>query len=633
MAVMKDNLDKLKDRLYKKEESFSERNKRTRLGIFSREKQTSPDNWAPPLETSGKKIISFSMKKVFFIAVAVFLVSVSIIVFYLMKGFNIISSGNITLDVNGPVRIDGGELVNLDFFIENKNDEAMEMASLVVEFPGGVFSSGGNELVRERYSMDRIEANSSFKKSLEFNLLGGENEEKIIKAILEYRLAGSSAIFAKESEYVIKINRPAIGVSLSLPKEINSKQEMEININIVSNSSVVVKNTIVNIDYPSGFQLLGAEPEPREKNNVWQLGDLAPLQQRKIILKGIIEGQDQEEKAFRAEAGALNKDNIFVSYGSSAETISIKRPFLDLNLSLNGSEAEDIVVLSGNYLKGEIGWKNNLTTAVSDASIEIKIKGRALNEQSVSASNGTYRTFDKTLVWSSSGAPDLKLINPGDGGKNSFSFAILSPLPIISADDKNFIVDIECSIKGKTASQNLGWVDISNNIARQVKVSSYLQLASQALHYSGVFNNTGPMPPKAGSETAYTVIWSMGNNSNDFSSVKVKGILPPYVRWLGQVNPSGESVSYDEKTGEVVWSAGNVQAGTGILWPVKQISFQVSFMPSLSQVGTSPILVSGINMEGKDNFTGNIIQDKKSDISTILSNDPQFKYTDGKVVQ
>ncbi len=630
---MKDNLDNLKDRLYRKEESFSERKKRIGLRIFSKEKQAPPNDWVPPPEASRKKIISFSMKKVFIIAVIIFLLSASIIVFYLMKGFNIISSGNITLDINGPARIDGGESVSLDFFVENKNDEAMETASLVVEFPGGAFSEEGNDLVRERYSLEKIEANSSLKKSLGFNLFGKENEEKIIKAVLEYRMAGSSAIFAKESEYRIKINRPAIGVSLFLPKEINSKQEMEININIVSNSSVVVKNTIVNVDYPPGFQLLRADPEPREKNNVWQLGDLASLQQRKIVLRGIIEGQDLEEKAFRAEAGVLNKDNIFIPYGSSAETISIKRPFLDLSLSLNGSEAENVVVLSGNYLKGEIGWKNNLTTAVSDVSIEIKIKGRVLNENSISISNGTYRTFDKTLVWSSSGVPGLKLINPGDAGKNSFSFAILFPLPISSVDDKNFTIDVECGIKGKTASQNLGWANISNNIARQVKVSSYLQLASQALHYSGVFNNTGPMPPKAGNETTYTVICSMGNNSNDFSNVKVKGVLPPYVRWLGQVNPSGESVSYNEKTGEVVWNVGNIQAGAGILWPVKQISFQISFMPSLNQAGSSPILVSGINMEGSDNFTGNIIQDKKSDINTILNNDPQFKYTDGKVVQ
>lgn len=630
---MKDNLDNLKDRLYRKEESFSERKKRAGLRILSKEEQAPPGDWAPPPEANKKKIISFSMKKIFIIAVIIFLLSVSVIVFYLTKGFNIISSGNITLDIRGPAGIDGGEPVNLDFFIENKNDEAMEMASLVIEFPGGAFSEEGNELTRERYSMEKIEANSSFKKSLEFNLFGGENEEKIIKAILEYRLSGSSAIFAKESEYRIKINRPAIGVSLSLPKEINSKQEMEINISIVSNSDIAVKNAVVNAYYPPGFQLLKSEPEPREKDNNWLLGDLAPSKQRKIVLRGMIEGQDLEEKAFRVEAGVLNKDNVFIPYGSSAETISVKRPFLDLSLSLNGSDAENVVVLSGNYLKGEIGWKNNLTEAVSDASIEIKIKGRALNENSISISNGTYRTFDKTLVWNSSGVPGLKLIKPGDTGKNNFSFAILSPLPVSGVDDKNFTIDIECAIKGKTASQNLGWVDISNNLARQAKVSSYLQLASQALHYSGVFSNTGPMPPKAGNETTYTVIWSIGNNSNDFSNVKVKGILPPYVRWLNQVNPSGEPISYDEKTGEVVWNVGNIPAGAGILWPVKQISFQISFMPSLSQAGTSPILVSGINMEGNDNFTGNVVQDKKSDITTILNNDTQFKYADGKVVE
>ncbi|MBU3925865.1 hypothetical protein KJ763_01715 [Patescibacteria group bacterium] len=632
---MSDNLEKLKGRLYRKEESFSERKKRAGLRIFNREKWTPPGDWTPSSEDGNKKLLPFTfpMKKIFIVAIILLLVSSAIVIFYVLKGFNIISSGNINLDIKGPVRINGGESVNLDFFIENKNSEAMETASLVIEFPNGSFTEKGNELGRERYALDKIEANSSYKKSVEFNLFGGENEEKLIKASLEYRLAGSSAIFAKESEYIIRINHPAVGVSMSLPKEINSKQEMEIIVNLVSNSDIVLKDMIVNINYPFGFQLIKAEPQPREKTSTWSLGDLGPSQQRKIILRGMIEGQDLEEKSFRAEAGILNKENIFIPYGSSAETVSIKRPYLDLAISLNGSEAENVIIYSGNYLKGEIIWKNNLTTIVSNASIEVKITGVALDEKSISISNGTYRTFDKTLVWNSSSMPELKVVNPGDTGKNSFSFAIISPLPINSSDDKNFTISIECSIKGKTVSESSGETDIFNNIKKEVKISSYLQLASQILHYSGVFNNTGSMPPKAGGETAYTVNWSIGNTSNDFSNVRIRGILPPYVRWLEQVSPSGETVSYDEKTGEVVWNVGNVQAGTGLLWPAKQVFFQISFMPSLSQVGTSPILISDVNMEGHDNFTSNIVQDKKQDLNTILSNDPQFKYTEGKVVK
>ena len=125
----------------------------------------------------------------------------------------------------------------------------------------------------------------------------------------------------------------------------------------------------------------------------------------------------------------------------------------------------------------------------------------------------------------------------------------------------------------------------------------------------------------------------IGNTSNDFSDVKVRAALPSYARWLSKVSPAGEEVAFDEKTGEVVWSIHSLSAGTGILWPAKKVSFQISLMPSLSQAGSSPVLVSDINMTGKDNFTETIAEEKKQDLNTILSNDPKFNYKEGRVTQ
>lgn len=628
-----DNLEKLRERLYKKDESFSERKKRWGIRMFNRGVKSPPTDWQHSYGEIEKKLSPFPMKKIFIIVIIFLVLSVIAVLFFLTRGLNIISSGNIAIDIKGPVHTYGGETITLDVFVENKNDTPLEMASLLLEFPEGAFSEDGTELVRERYSMGEIGLRGSVKKSINLVLFGEEDEEKNIKTTLEYRLEGSNAIFAKDAEYTVKISRPAVGILISAPKEINSRQEMKMDINIVSNAENVIRNLVLQIEYPSGFQFSKSVPEPTTKNNTWLIGDLGPTQQRNISLYGIIEGQDLEEKSFRVQAGVMNKDNVFISYGTSAETIAIKKPFLDLTLFLNGENTEKNIVSPGNYVKGEIFWKNNLPTNIVNAVMELKIKGITLNEKSISVSNGTYRTFDKTLVWNSSGLPGLNLISPGETGSGRFSFSVLSPLPIISVDDKNFIINIEVQIKGKTVSESLGATEISNTITKDVKVASFLQLASQALHYSGDFENTGPMPPKVGSETTYTIVWSIGNTSNDFSDVKVRAALPSYARWLSKVSPAGEEVAFDEKTGEVVWSIHSLSAGTGILWPAKKVSFQISLMPSLSQAGSSPVLVSDINMTGKDNFTETIAEEKKQDLNTILSNDPKFNYKEGRVTQ
>lgn len=630
---MKDGLEKLKDRLYKKGEFFPERKRKTVWGWIKREEGKPPTSWEYSYESLSGAPPSSSMKKILIIAVVVLLISAAIFAFFLLRGYNIISSSNINIDVKGLSRVDSGKIVNLDVAIENKNESLLELATLLVEFPSGFFSEDGNELTRERYSLGEIGAKSSINKPIDFILFGEEDEEKNIKFTLEYRLEGSNAIFAKEMDYTVKIARPAVGVSVSMPKEINARQEMKLEISLVSNSDSIIKGLVVKVDYPSGFQFSKADPKPQTKNNTWSLGDLGPTQQRKINIYGAIEGQDLEEKAFRVETGAINKAGVFVLYGSNIEKVSLKKPFLDLTLFLGGENDENNTAFSGEGVRAEIVWKNNLSANATDVVIEAKIKGRALDEKSISVSNGTYRTFDKTLVWNSSTVPELKLIESGGSGKVNFSFKIISPLPIVSADDKNFVIDLECSIKGKTASEILGETEISSNVSKQVKISSFLQLASKILHYTGDFQNTGPMPPQVGKETTYTVVWSFGNTSNDFSDVKARALLPSYVRWLAKISPSNENISYNNETGEVVWSISKLQAGAGILWPVKQISFQISFAPSLNQIGTSPVLVSDTAFEGKDVFTGNIIEETKSNLNTILNNDPQFKSDEGKVIE
>jgi hypothetical protein len=418
-----------------------------------------------------------------------------------------------------------------------------------------------------------------------------------------------------------------------MPKEINSRQEMKIDVKIVSNSQTAINNLVFKMEYPSGFQFSRSEPKPAEKDNFWQIGNLESSGQKTISVYGLIEGGNLDERAFRGQVGIIDENGVFISFGAGTETIVIKKPYLDLSFFINAKEPEDNVVFSGNFLRGEIVWKNNLDTEVRDAVVEMQIKGNTWNEKTVSVSDGFYRAFDKILIWNSSSAPDLKLIKPGDIGRGKFSFAISEPLPMNTSADKNFTIVIDAKITGRTASEQLGDTEIQSDISKEIKISSFLQLGSQILHFSGPFENTGPMPPKVGSETTYTAVWSIANTSNDFSDVKIKAVLPSYARWTGKISKADEKISFNETSGEITWEAGMTRAGTGILSPAKEIAFQISFIPSLSQIGFSPVLLSNISIEGKDNFTANIIRETKRDLTTDLKDDPQFNFQMAKVVE
>ncbi len=622
-----DGLKQLKKRLYKKGEAFEKRGERTR--IYGKKEKIPPAHWRarPP-----KRAPSFRPLKILFALAGIFfVVSVSALVYFFVKGSNVVSSRNIAMEIKGPSLVSGGEEVSLDIIVENKNNGGLESADLVIDFPDGSFAPDGSELSRERRSLGKIAAGGAAKETIGLNLFGKEDEEKKLSVTLEYRLARSNAIFAKTIDYTLRISRPAVGVSVSLPEETNAGREMEVKIGIVSNSESPIKNLLLKIDYPSGFQFSGAVPEPAEGNNVWKVGAIGPSQERSVTIRGIAGGQDMEEKSFRVVAGVDKGEGAFLAYGSAVASFVVKRPFLDLVLFVNGRDSADNAAFAGDSLRLDLVWKNNLTASLRNASLEVKIRGKALDEKSISVSGGFYRTFDKTLVWTPSSLPGLASIMPGEEGRAKFSFSVLKPLPVKRPSDKNFIIELEGKIKGRSILGGEESSEITGEVKKEIKVASRPQLASMALHYSGPIKNTGPMPPKAGEETTYTIVWSLGNAVNALSDVKVTAGLPSYARWTGKILPRDANISFNEERGEVVWDAGSVPPGTGLVRPAKEVAFQVALAPSVSQIGSSPILMGKTILEAKDNFINEILKEEKNPLTTRLFSDPKFKQEEAAV--
>jgi hypothetical protein len=94
---------------------------------------------------------------------------------------------------------------------------------------------------------------------------------------------------------------------------------------------------------------------------------------------------------------------------------------------------------------------------------------------------------------------------------------------------------------------------------------------------------------------------------------------------LGVVSPETENVDYNADTGVVKWNVGNVAAWAGTISPAREVSFQVSFLPSVDKIETTPSLIGEAVLYAKDNFTLATVNDSFSALNTQLSNDPYFK--------
>ena len=572
-------------------------------------------------------------KKIFIAAAVFFILSLGYAVFMLLAGGNLVSNENIEISVAGNNFIGGGEELELVVSITNKNTASLDLVDLVIEYPKGAAENLDQE--RRRISLGTIPAGAVRNESLKLVLFGEQGSIRPIKLSIEYRVAGSNAIFVKEKIYNININSTPINLSVEGPLSVSPNQGVNLNIRTSLNATRPAEDVLVTLDYPLGFQFLQAVPSPAFGNNVWFLGDLAPGAEHSIAISGkMIDVFDGEEKTFNITSGSqslADKSAIDVVFNSIRHTIEIKRAFIEASIAINGVSRREYAVDSDTPLNVEILYANNLSTKVDNLAIEAKISGNAWNRSTVRASQGHYDSAYSSILWDRSFVRALGEINPGDSGLVSFS---IEPLPLLSASGgllSDPFINIEVNFLGQQSVQDASVTELQNSASAVLRVISDVGFSAKALYYSGAFPNTGSIPPKAEETTTYTIVWTLSNTSNNISRAQLTATLPAWVNFLGPVSPAGENLTYNALNRTVVWNIDRIPKGTGITTAARSVSFQVSFKPSLSQVGSTPALMGESLLTGYDDFAKVEVTVSRNELNTRLLDDPLFPGSGGVV--
>jgi len=574
-----------------------------------------------------------TMKKFVFISIMFFIFAAGVAGFVWYRGTNIISSENIIIDISAPITINGGEPFETRFTVTNNNKVPIESAKLFIEYPSGFYSALDNsELPRAAVELGAIGAGQSVVKSIGALLYGEENTNKEPMVTLEYRTTGSNAILKKTESFLLRIASSPVSLVLRVPKEASSGQEIDIIADIVSNSRDPISNLLVSVVYPTGFSFINSDTSSLYGNDTWGISVLEPQEKRTIKIHGVIEGQENEEKTSRLSVGTPStKDERFigVTYNSVIESIVITRPVLGIEVSANGSYLPDTVVPLNRGVSVDAYWKNNNKTKISDVVIEVKLKGTAIDRYTVYASGGGfYQSVDDTIIWNKIGDKRFETLDPGESGSVSFSF---SPVALgLDAERliKNPQIIFEVRARAERVSETSAQEQVATFVKHSVKFETDLRLIARGYFFTGPFENIGPLPPQPNIETTYTISMTARNSSNSVSNTTVRTSLPLYVKWMNKVYPDGEGITYNANTHEVVWNAGRIISGGS-----RDASFQVSLLPSISQINSAPFLTGDFTLTGTDDYTKTEVSDKISAITTALSSDGEFMPNYSNVVQ
>ncbi len=642
----KSPLERLKKGLYSRKDSFGDS---PRHDIHP-QKTVVPDSWEKPVsvdetlatpavpEIYGPVTIDKTRKvyRILFIASLIFcLVAIAVAGYTFLGGKNFISAENVDILVEGPASIAGGEPLSLNVSVVNKNSTDIQLVDLIVEYPDGSkdVTDPSKDMTKDRVSLGTISPQSIAQHTISSLLYGEEGTTREIVFKAEYRTANSNAIFLKEKTFIIAISSSPVIVSIDALSRVLGGQPSTMKITVSSNATAPVKNLLLSLEYPFGFSVISAVPEATFGNSIWRIGDLAPGAKRVITLKVSAEGQNEESRTVKTHVGiqsATDEREIATNIISRDHVFMIERPFLGLDLTLDGNRS-DAVVEAGRTIRGEVLWTNNSLTKITNARVEAKISGNVLDKNSVNINDGYYDSLTNTLVWESGRTPGLDSVAPGETGRANFSFRVSDSATNVLPLNPSVVVSV--SGKGNRIDDSGAPSEVTSGVSRSVKLVSNLALSSRVLISQGPISNSGPVPPRVDTVTTYTVVWTVTNTSNSITGARVTAALPPQVSWTDVISPADAGLTYDSNGGNITWVVGAVPRNATIGSGARQIAFQVALRPSANQVGTVPQIMGAATITGTDTFTGATGRNNTPALTSRAGTDPLYRSGDEIVVQ
>lgn len=584
--------------------------------------ETAPTETSEPVQKKKRKYRSFILIG----SLLIFVFGVGIASLYLYFGGNQISSDNIAIAINAPSSVGGGEVLPMQIAVSNNNSVPIEAATLILKYPIGTRSVGeiDRSLLEERILVEDVGPGEVKNIPVKVAIFGEENSERNIEAKLEYRVGNSNGVFYKEAApLAFRISSAPLVLRIENLEKVASGQLVDITMTAVSNAPTPLKDILITASYPNGFTFENSSPNPFYGQNVWKIDEILPEEEMVIELSGVVGGLTEETFRINFEAGpqdSNNQNQISAALTDAKADFIIERPFIDVAININGDSDRKAILSEGEDTTVSLDIKNTLDETVYDMAVEVISSGNALTDESIVTSSGFFDSNTGTVRWEVSNNESFDKILPGD--VRSFDFKIAQG-PTKSASSFDLIVNVYARRVGESSALET----LIGNVTAEAKYSSKVYVNNQAGKNTADYVDRGPIPPVVGEESTYTLTVVAEAGANDMVNSIVETSLPLYVDWLDIYDAEGE-VTYNSVSKKLRWSVGNIDAGDR-----KDLTMQVSILPSTSQLEEAPVLLNRQQIRANDRFTGELLQNIAAPVTTELSTEFGFARENGLVTQ
>jgi len=514
------------------------------------------------------------------------------------------------LEIIGPTEAELGEEIEYIIKYKNNGDVRLENPKLVFEYPHYSIL-GSEESLRLEIGEEKLGSAiyPAEENTVRFKcrLLGKEGEAKEAKVSLSYQPKNLNAWYESKTSLITIIKKVPLSFNFDLPSKIEPGRDLKFSLNYFSNVSFPLSNLRIKIEYPSGFKFEKSKPEALGEKE-WEIGILNKADGGRIEVSGIMSGELREDKIFKAELGTW-RNGEFVLLKEINKGVEIVKPDIYISQYINGSP--ECVVSPGDLLHYEIFFKNLGEEPINNNFLVVQLEGKVFDLDSIRASTGNSESGDGSILFDWRKNSQLQFLDAQEEGRIDFWVELKENWEFSDLRRDRNPVARNKVILSETRGEF------------EAKINSRLQIAQRVYFQDEVFENSGPIPPRVGESTTYTVMWQARNYYNQVKNVKVKAVLPPEVSLTGDISPeeASESFSFDSQSREIVWNVRDLDVGAGVLSSPPNITFQISLRPIPSHIGTSTSLIGEARISGDDRWTNQALEGVASSIDTTLPDD------------
>ena len=542
------------------------------------------------------------------------------VLFVLRRGFD---PGDVSVELDAPQFVTVGEEAKIALVVKNGSGTALRDINATLFLPEGIS--------RDASQSQRLEPiESKQQRTVEFLVPVTANARDFTaRTSVRFRAGTLSATFEKTAERPILVSAAPVRISLSFPSDISAERPFTFFIRYQSDATAILEHIGVVLQKPGGFSIDSARPRHTLLDNqaLWDIGPLRPGEEGEISVTGKFATGDPSGE-FVAQLGLLDDGGraLELRFAEAREKQTAVREELGLTLFVQQVENPgEVIVFPGETVAVALELSNESGRALENVIVDVGIAHRDLDQKSIAANPAFRRLPSGSYRWDASTIPQFSQFSPGSSGTITFSIKLANAITMKGFEDANqsFPVEVKVFAEGRTQAQR----------STLAKIGARLALRGDIYYNDSMYINTGSLPLRVGQTTTFTMRILVLGGTNGFRNSVARFVLGPSVSFGETLLPSSAAVSWDETTREVAWNIGNLTAGTGILQPPRELVFRIDATPRQEDAAKPLLLIDSGVLSGQDDFTGRVVDEQISGVSSDALSDPGFRPTNGYVQQ